>query len=107
MKTLLLGLGAVVLSLVCANPSQADHRSHYHGEYGGYYTPGYHGRYDVHGRHSSRYGHIDYSPGHYDRHGNHYHYVPSHYDYHYRGRRYQVSPSPWGWSASPWSHRRD
>lgn len=101
MRILLLGLGAVALTLVGANPSRADHRSPY---YGG---PGYYGRYDVHNRHGSRYGHIDYSPGHVHRHGSHYHHVPPHYDYHYRGRRYESVPSPWGWSPSPWSHRRD
>ena len=111
MRKLFLGYAAVVLSLVCVNPSSAGddhrHRGHNHGYYANGYWQGYNRGYDIHNRHSSRYGHFDYTPGHMHRHGNHYHYVPPHYDYHYRGRRYEATPTPWGWQLSPWSHRRD
>lgn len=112
MKKFALMVAVGCLALMLAVPAQAQNFYPNTGGYGGGYNPGYGGGYNpgYGGGYNPGFGggfgrgHLDFVPGGYVPHRGHLDYVPSHVDYHRGGQRYQVQPTPFGPSVSPFPH---
>src|SRR5262245_23497149 len=118
MKNLLLLVAVGCLTLVLASPAQAQF---YPNVYNPAYPSGYSGysyqnnlysnnfnwnsNYGYNSGYGYNRGHFDVVPGGIVTHYGHFHYVQPHVDYHIGNRRYEVIPTPFGSTISPYPHR--